>query len=230
MSTEIPPGNATDPKLCKECLSDIDVWGHSTTCSIGNKERAEVSHADFETQSLDKDDYETYRKAVEDFVASYTVGKDPDAVAQLVEDFASKLYSRGSATLISHYPPRAMSFDERLREERTEGASGKTARPTSKENPFYKLEIIAGGDLWWGGVDTSIAKVILWHLDGYLWELINGDSFHTVQDGRWRIEEIRNRLSAALTREESAQFWPSLDAEMQLVLIDAIRVLPLMWD
>ena len=66
------------------------------------------------------------------------------------------------------------------------------------------------------------ADPLLERLDELYAELSDGD--------KDTIREVRDRIAWLLSDEHNKHFWPEEDEQMQLALIDFVRLLPGMWD
>ena len=112
---------------------------------------------------------------------------------------------------------------------RSKGASGKETITSLKENPYRTFTVEKKH--WYDGFTGEALDFALFLLEGYIWECRNSDRFHVVHnEDLGRAEDLRDRITSVIHRRDGEHFWPEIELEEQLALIDWVRLLPYMWD
>lgn len=113
---------------------------------------------------------------------------------------------------------------------RTTRGDGK--RSSKGQEDLYKnpvQEIVIKPD-WYGSAMHDTRDFAIQMLGGYLWACKYDPNIHTVHLERHELERVLWKLTWLKHAEDEQKWVPDEDEQLQLALIDFIRLLPGMWD
>lgn len=90
-------------------------------------------------------------------------------------------------------------------------------------NPFLKIEL----EPEYANLDGTIREFFIQVFSGYIWEAKHTQHFMAYHPELEECERIRDRLMWLRDKEE---WWPDEDAQLELALIDAVRLTNKLWD
>lgn len=95
------------------------------------------------------------------------------------------------------------------------------------ENPYGTITI---KPVWWEFNQDAARDFAIQLLKGYLWEIEYGENIHCQHREKFQVETILHRLEFYKGLADKKEWWPNEEEEIQLLLIDFVRILPSMWD